>query len=92
MENVNLKLDVTKIDKDRLFHAQETGRIYLDAVLIATPKAKYSDFVILQSITKEEREKGMESPILGDGNFFGKAPVKDDNNEEPKTKNDKLPF
>lgn len=54
---IKLKIDVTKIVKDKLFVSEKTGAKYLDAVLIETPNSEYSDYMVCQEQTKEEREK-----------------------------------
>jgi hypothetical protein len=72
--NIKLKIDVTKIDKNRLFTKTKNGAKYLDAVLIETPNGQYSDFMIVESITKEEREAGKKGTIIGNGDFFQQRP------------------
>lgn len=60
------KIDVTKIEKARLFRGAKGT--YLDLVIIEK-KSDYGDFMICQSVTKEEREKGIKGPILGNGKY-----------------------
>ena len=60
---ITLKIDVSKIDKAKLFKGEKG--IYLNAVLIETPSSEYSDFMIVQETTKEEREAGIKGNILG---------------------------
>ena len=62
---IALKIDVKKISKDRLY-VGEKGT-YLSCVLIPTPDSKYGDYMIVESITKEEREAGTKGVILGNG-------------------------
>ena len=58
------KIDVSKIDKDRLFRGQKGT--YLDFVLIPTPDSQYGDtHVVRQEVSKEEREAGVKGAILG---------------------------
>jgi hypothetical protein len=52
------KIDVTKIDKTRLFKGEKGT--YLDLVIIETPTSKYGSHIIKQSAPK-----GVEMPILG---------------------------
>lgn len=62
---IYLKIDVTKIDKARLFQGKN-GAQYLDAVLIPSQNSKYGDsHMIVQGVTKEEREAGKRGPIIG---------------------------
>ena len=58
------KIDVTKIDKQHLFHAK-SGAVYLDLVLFPNDGRYEDDHVILQSISKEKREAGEKGVILG---------------------------
>lgn len=70
--NIKIKIDVTKIDKSRLFTKTKNGAKYLDAVLIETPNGQYSDFMIVESVSKEERERGIKGTIIGNGDYFQK--------------------
>lgn len=91
------KIDVTKIDKARLFEGRN-GAKYLDAVLIETPDGKYGDFMICQSVTKEEREAGTRGAILGNGKYVGgnpeprRAPVPDTTELPHQSKDEDIPF
>jgi hypothetical protein len=74
---IKLQLDVSKIDKNKLFHGKKG--IYLNAVLIPTPKSEYGDFMIVEETSKEEREAGTKGTILGNAKELkkentGKAP------------------
>jgi len=68
---VTLKIDVTKIDKARLFAGQKGT--YLDAVLFLDTDA--DDYgqngMITQSVSKEEREAGTRGAILGNAKIIG---------------------
>ena len=58
------RIDVTKIDKARLYKGQKG--IYLDFVLIPTPNAKYDQtHMVVESVSKEERDQGIKGAILG---------------------------
>lgn len=66
---ITLKIDVTKIEKARLF-AGKKGT-YLDAVLIATPDSKYEqDYMVCQSVSKEERQAGTRGAIIGNASIL----------------------
>ena len=70
---IRLKIDVTKIDKDKLFRGQKG--IYLDATLIETPNNKHGDdYMIVQDVGKQAREAGERGAILGNGKVVGQAP------------------
>jgi DNA-binding cell septation regulator SpoVG len=60
---ITLKINVSDIDKAKLFKGQKG--VYLNAVLIETPNSEYSDYMIVQETTKEEREAGVKGAILG---------------------------
>ena len=64
-KTINLKIDVTKIEKERLFKGKKG--VYLDAVLFLNdqPDEYGNDGFIVQSVSKEEREAGTRGNILG---------------------------
>ena len=74
---ITVKVDVTKIDKARLFKGAKGT--YLDLILIETPNGEYGDYMVKQSITKEEREAKLQMPILGNAKIFGQKPAQADN-------------
>lgn len=83
---ITAKINVTKIEKARLFKG-ENGT-YLDIVLIETPNGKFGqDFMICQSVSKEERDRGVRGPILGGGKIAGKKSTQQPA-AEPTTKKD----
>lgn len=69
------KIDVTKIDKTKLFKGKpgKDGKcpMYLDIALITTARSSFGDWrddnthMIVQSSTKEERAAGKRGAILG---------------------------
>ena len=67
MKILKLKIDVTKIDKTRLFQGQKGT--YLDATLFLEdePDQYGNHGMITQDVSKEEREAGQKGPILGNG-------------------------
>ena len=67
---IGLKINVSNIDKNRLFKGEKGT--YLDITLLENREGpdKYgNDFIVVQDVTKEEREKGVKGPILGNGKF-----------------------
>ena len=65
---ITLKIDVSKIEKERLYKGAKGT--YLDAVAFIDTEQEnqYGDHgMITQSVTKEERERGVKGPILGNG-------------------------
>jgi hypothetical protein len=68
---VNLKIDVTKIDKERLFKGQKGT--YLDAIVfvdVDNPDEYGNNGMITQAVSKEEREAGTKGAILGNSKVF----------------------
>lgn len=66
------KINVTKIDKKRLFAGKQGT--YLDLVFIPTPDSEFGDYMIKQQCTKEEREAKVQMPILGNAKFLTRNP------------------
>lgn len=85
--NIAVKLDVTKIDKLKLYKGEKGT--YLDAAIIMRDEPdQYGNIgMIVQSSTKEERDKGIKGAILGNVRYIQK-PVQ----EQPKVDFDDLPF
>ncbi len=70
---VRLKIDVSKIDKARLFRGQKG--VYLDATVFIDPDQKdqyENNGMITQDVTKEEKDSGVKGPILGNVQVFWK--------------------
>lgn len=64
-EPLIIKIDVTKIDKTRLFEGKN-GAKYLDCVAWPTDNDQYGNsHRIVQSVTKEERADGVKGTIIG---------------------------
>ena len=95
---ISLKIDVTKIEKQRLFKGEKGT--YLNCVLIETPNSEYSDYMIVQDVSKEERERGVKGTILGNAKIVSKAQNSANNdvkhesntNVQPTQETDNLPF
>lgn len=68
---IAIKIDVTKIDKERLFQGKKGS--YLDAtVFLNDEEGQYGDNgMITQSVSKEEREAGVKGNILGNVKILG---------------------
>ena len=68
---ISAKIDVTKIDKAKLFEGKN-GAKYLDIVLMESPNNAYgNDYMVVQSVSKEERLAGKRGAILGNGKNMG---------------------
>ena len=72
MAIIRIKLDVTKIRKDALFKGK--SGTYLDITLLENRGGtdQYgNDFLCVQDLGKEARERGEKGPILGNAKFVG---------------------
>ena len=102
---VTLKIDVTKIDKDRLFVGQK-GK-YLDATVFIDTAGldQYGNSgMITQDVSKDERAQGVKGNILGNCKVFwsenGQAPQQGQqpsgqaaaNQQQPIDDSDDIPF
>lgn len=68
---VSLKIDVSKIDKNRLFKGQKGT--YLDATVFINleEEGQYGDHgMITQDVSREERDQGERGAILGNCKVF----------------------
>lgn len=65
---ITCQIDLNRLDKKRFktFKRRDGSEgIACDLILIETPNSDFGDYVVKQSITKEEREAGVQLPILG---------------------------
>jgi hypothetical protein len=87
MKTIKLKIDVSKIDKTKLYKGAKGT--YLDAVLFLKDEVdQYGNHgMIVQSVTKEEREQGVKGAILGNAQLnFAQQPTQEQQQD------DDLPF
>lgn len=86
-KTINLKIDVTKIDKDRLFNGKKGT--YLDAVLLYDSEDDQygNNGVIIQSVSKQERDNGVKGNILGNGKEFGNNNAQPQQNQQQPSSN-----
>ena len=70
---ISIKLDVTKIDKNRIFQGAKGKYIDLTTFIDTENPSTWGDHgFISQTVTKAEREQGIKTPILGNCKvFFG---------------------
>jgi len=69
---ISIKLDVKKLDKARFFAAQ-SGALYVDLTMFLDTEneGQYGDHgFATQSASKEERDGGLQLPIVGNGKIF----------------------
>jgi hypothetical protein len=87
MKVISLKIDVSKIDKSKLFKGEKGT--YLDAVVFLNDeKDQYgNNGMITQSVSKEEREKGGKGVILGNAKIVSQL-----SNQQVKEAISDLPF
>ena len=63
---LNISIDVSKIDKSRLYKGEKGNYLNLTTFVDIDNKDKYdNNGFISQSVTKEERTNGVQTPILG---------------------------
>ena len=60
---ITAKIDVTKIEKARLYKGEKGT--YLDILLIPREDEWGNSHMVVQSVSKQEREAGVRGPILG---------------------------
>lgn len=68
---IKLKIDVTKIDKSRLFKGSKGT--YLDLVVYENDKPdEYgNDYSVKQDCSKDDRDNGVKMPYIGNGKNIG---------------------
>ena len=84
---VSFKLDVTKIDKARLFKGQKGTYLDFTGFIDLENLDQYGNSgFISQDVTKEEKDKGVQGNILGNTKVFwkegGQAP-QDNQQQQP---------
>ena len=88
-----VKIDVSKIEKEKLYEGKKGT--YLDAVLFLNDEDdKFgNNGMIVQSASKEERDKGIKGAILGNSSEIKKKEqtTKTEESEESEEQDD-LPF
>ena len=94
---VNLKVDVSKLDKSRFFQGKKGTYVDLTTFIDTENTGEYGDNgTIAQSTSKEERQNGVKLPICGNAKVFYKdeqagytppvsqeAPFDDEDSEVP---------
>ena len=68
---ISIKIDVTKIDKARIFEGKKGKYIDLSTFIDLDQVDEYgNNGFISQSVSKEERQQGVQTPILGNCRVF----------------------
>ena len=92
---ITLSIDVTLLDKARFKHVtRESGAkaIFADLILIPTPESKFGDYGVKQSVTKAEKEEGVQLPFLGNGKLVTKAQAPKPQPKQVDTEGEEIPF
>jgi hypothetical protein len=70
---VNVRVDVSKIDKNRLYKGEKGTYLDLSTFIDLDQKDQYgNNGFISESVSKEEREQGVQGTILGNVKVFYK--------------------
>ena len=68
---LSIKLDVTKIDKERLFEGAKGTYLDLTTFIDTSEQDQYeNNGFVSQATSSEEREQGVKTPILGNVKVF----------------------
>ena len=94
---VSLKIDVTKINKEKLFKGQKGVYLDMTAFIDLDELDQYGNSgMIVQSVSKEDRENGVRGEILGNSKiFFKDTPTPENAAPEPSVQDeypDDVPF
>jgi hypothetical protein len=81
------RINVSKINKDRLFKSEKTGDLWLNIVIFDT-EVDFADYVICESVSMEEKDAGVTGNILGNLKELENVSTKDLKD----SKVDKMPF
>lgn len=76
---INLKIDVSKIDKAKLYSGKKGTYLSATVLLKDEPDQYGNDGFIVQSTTKEERENGVKGVILGNAKYHNFAEAEQGN-------------
>lgn len=67
---VSLNFDVTKIDKTKLVKGQKGTYLNAQVFVSDEPDQYGNNGMIVQAVSKEEREQGIQGAILGNAKIF----------------------
>ena len=68
---ISIKLDVTKIVKERLFKGERGTYLDLTTFIDTDKPSQYGDHgFVSQTVSKDEKAKGIQTPILGNCRVF----------------------
>jgi|DEB0MinimDraft_6_1074348.scaffolds.fasta_scaffold00570_15 hypothetical protein len=92
---VNLKIDVTKIDKTRIFEGKNGKYVDMVCFVDTEEQDQFGNHGrIDQSVSKEEKQQGVKGPILGNARVFWKDEQTQQTKQESQDKfeDDSIPF
>jgi len=88
----NISIDVTKIDKQRLYEGKKGKYANMTAFIDTENKSQYGDNgVVTQSTTKEERQNGVKLPVIGNVKVFY-SDLPHETPQQPEVDDEDLPF
>lgn len=68
---VSFSVDVTKIDKARIINGKKGKYVDMQAFIDLDEQGQYGDNgMVVQAVSKEERQAGVKGPILGNVKVF----------------------
>lgn len=71
MDLITASINLDKIDQARVIKGQKGS--YLDVLLVPTPNSERGDdWMVVQSVSKEERQAGQRGAILGNARLVKK--------------------
>jgi len=88
---ITAKINLSNIDKSRIY-TNNKGEKSIDIALIETPNSKYGDYMVVQQISKEERQSGKKAPILGNGKNFSGGTSQQSSRNTSSGSNDDVPW
>jgi len=90
---LSVRVDVTKIDKERLYKGKKGTYLDLVTFVDLDNRDQYdNNGFISQSTTKEERESGVQTPILGNVRVIGNASTETQSSDSLNELEEDVPF
>ena len=90
---ISIKIDVSKIDKSRLFKGKKGTYLDLTTFINLDEEDTYGNHgFISQETTKEERESGIKTPILGNCKVFFQGDGQRSTENTSQQVSDDIPF
>lgn len=90
MKIISLSIDVTKIDKERLYRGKKGTYLNANVVLKDEKDSYGNDGFVSEKISQEERESGVKGAILGNAKIVFDSD--DEKKPEEQVFTDDIPF